>query len=44
MVAGTGPVRLTIGQRSADARIVERTAQSTYTIAGVGEPPFTLAE
>ncbi|AKS32627.1 diiron oxygenase [Mycolicibacterium goodii] len=44
MVAGTGPVRLTIGQRSVDARIVERTAQGTFSIAGVGEPPFTLAD
>lgn len=43
MVAGTGQVRLSIGQRSVDARIVERTAQGTYSIVGVGEPPFTLA-
>lgn len=43
MVAGTGPVRLTIGQRSVDARIVERTAQGMFSIAGVGEPPFTPA-
>jgi hypothetical protein len=43
MVAGTGPVRLTIGQRSVDARITERTAQGTFSITGVGEPPFTLA-
>lgn len=43
MVAGTGPVRLTIGQRSVDAKITERTAQGTFSITGVGEPPFTLA-
>lgn len=43
MVADTGQVRLSIGQRSVDARIVERTAQGTYSIVGVGEPPFTLA-
>ncbi|MDV3128887.1 diiron oxygenase [Mycobacterium sp. 21AC1] len=38
----TGPVRLTIGSRSVDARITERTAQGTASITGVGVPPFTL--
>lgn len=39
---GPGAVRLTIGTRTVDARITERTAQGTLAIAGVGEPPFTL--
>ncbi|KWX25353.1 membrane protein [Mycolicibacterium wolinskyi] len=42
MPAGAGPVRLTIGSRTVDARITERTAQGTFSIAGVGEPPFPL--
>ena len=37
-----GPVRLTIGTRTVDARITERTSQGTHSIAGVGEPPFEL--
>lgn len=37
-----GPVRLTIGTRTVDARITERTSQGTHSIAGIGEPPFEL--
>jgi hypothetical protein len=37
-----GPVRLTIGTRTVDARITERTSQGTHSIAGIGEPPFAL--
>lgn len=37
-----GPVRLSIGTRTVDARITERTSQGTHSIAGVGEPPFEL--
>lgn len=37
-----GPVRLMIDTRCVDARITERTAQGTYSIAGVGIPPFSL--
>ena len=39
-----GPVRITIGTRTVDARITERTSQGTHSIAGVGEPPFPLTE
>ncbi|BBN46801.1 hypothetical protein MOKP45_20730 [Mycobacterium avium subsp. hominissuis] len=31
---------LTVGQRSAPARIVERTPWGTHTVAGVGAPPY----
>lgn len=31
---------LTVGRRSADARIVERTPWGTHSIAGVGAPPY----
>jgi hypothetical protein len=37
-----GPVRLTIESRCVDARITERTAQGSYSIVGVGAPPFAL--
>jgi cation diffusion facilitator CzcD-associated flavoprotein CzcO len=33
---------LTVGQRSASARIVEQTPWGTHTVAGVGTPPYTL--
>lgn len=33
---------LTVGERSAAARIVERTPWGTHSIAGVGAPPYTL--
>lgn len=31
---------LTVGQRSAPARIVERTPWGTHTVAGIGAPPY----
>jgi hypothetical protein len=34
------PVTLTVGDRSASARIIEETPQGTHSIAGVGAPPF----
>ncbi|MFZ1160725.1 DUF4873 domain-containing protein [Mycobacterium sp.] len=33
---------LTVGERSATARITEQTPQGTHSIAGVGAPPFPL--
>ena len=38
------PLTLTVGERSASARITERTPQGTHSIAGAGAPPFALAE
>lgn len=40
--AKPGPVTLTIGERSADCRIVERTPQGGYSVTGVGAPPYAL--
>ncbi|WP_448489110.1 diiron oxygenase [Mycolicibacterium boenickei] len=37
-----GAVRITIGTRTVDARVTERTSQGMHSIAGVGEPPFEL--
>jgi cation diffusion facilitator CzcD-associated flavoprotein CzcO len=37
-------VNLAVGERSAPARITEETPQGTYSIAGVGAPPFALAD
>lgn len=37
-------VTLMVGERSAPARITEQTPQNTHSIAGVGPPPFALAE
>jgi P-aminobenzoate N-oxygenase AurF/Domain of unknown function (DUF4873) len=37
-----GPVRISIGSRTVDARITERTSQGTHSVSGVGEPPFEL--
>ncbi|MUL85718.1 MULTISPECIES: diiron oxygenase [unclassified Mycolicibacterium] len=37
-----GPVRISIGTRTVDARITERTSQGTHSISGIGEPPFDL--
>ncbi|MBO0880193.1 MAG: DUF4873 domain-containing protein, partial [Mycobacterium sp.] len=37
-------VNLAIGERSASARITERTPQGTHSIVGVGPPPFALAD
>lgn len=35
---------LTVGARSAPARITERTPQGTHSVAGVGAPPFALED
>ena len=37
-------VTLAVGDRKASARITERTPQSTYSIAGVGAPPYARAQ
>jgi hypothetical protein len=37
-------VTLAVGERSATARITEETPQGTHSIAGVGTPPFALAD
>jgi cation diffusion facilitator CzcD-associated flavoprotein CzcO len=37
-------VNLAIGERSAPARVTEETPQGTHSIAGVGAPPFALAD
>jgi hypothetical protein len=37
-------VTLTVGERSASARITERSPQGTHSIAGVGLPPFAQAD
>jgi hypothetical protein len=34
---------VTVGERSAAARITEHTPQGTHSIAGVGAPPYPLA-
>ena len=36
------PATVTIGNRSAAARITEQTPQGGYSVVGVGAPPFTL--
>jgi hypothetical protein len=36
-------ITLTVGERSAPARITEETPQGTHSIAGTGAPPFVLA-
>ena len=33
---------MTVGERTADARITEHTAQGGYSVVGVGAPPFAL--
>ncbi len=38
------PLTLAVGERSASARITEQTPQGTHSIAGVGAPPFALAD
>jgi cation diffusion facilitator CzcD-associated flavoprotein CzcO len=35
---------LAVGERTADARITERTPWGTYSVIGVGTPPFALDE
>jgi len=37
-------VTVTVGDRSAKARITERTPQGAHSISGVGAPPFPLAD
>ncbi|PXX04324.1 DUF4873 domain-containing protein [Mycolicibacterium moriokaense] len=37
-------VRLAVGDRTAEARVAERTPWGSYSVVGVGEPPFTLDE
>ncbi|WIM85863.1 DUF4873 domain-containing protein [Candidatus Mycobacterium wuenschmannii] len=37
-------ITITVGERSAPARITEQTAQGTYSISGAGDPPFPLPE
>lgn len=37
-------VTIAVGARSASARITEETTQGTHSIAGVGAPPFALAD
>jgi hypothetical protein len=44
VLARVRTVTLTVGERSVSARIIEETSQATYSIAGVGAPPFTLAD
>jgi hypothetical protein len=36
------PVTLTVGDRSAEGRITERTPQGSYSVVGVGPPPFAV--
>lgn len=43
-LARTRTATLTVGERSAPARIVEETPQRTHSIAGVGAPPFASAD
>jgi hypothetical protein len=38
------PVTVTIGERSAEGRVVERTPQGGYSVVGVGAPPYALDE
>ncbi len=38
------PVTLTIGERTAECRITERTSQNTLSVVGVGAPPYSLDE
>jgi hypothetical protein len=40
----TRSLAVTIGQRSATARITEQTPQGGHSIAGAGEPPFALED
>jgi hypothetical protein len=38
------PVRMSVGENSAEGRITERPPQGGYSVAGVGAPPFSLGE
>jgi len=42
VLAGSKPVTLTIGDRSAQCRVTERTPQGRYSVVGVGTPPYAL--
>ena len=44
VLARVRTVTLVVGERSVSARITEETQQGTYSIAGVGAPPFVLAD
>ena len=44
VLARVRTVTLVVGERSVSARITEETPQGTHTIAGVGAPPFALAD
>ena len=39
-----GPVTLSIGERTAECRITERTQQGRHSVAGVGAPPYALGD
>ena len=42
VLTGSNPVTLTIGDRTAQCRITERTPQGRYSVVGVGTPPYAL--
>jgi hypothetical protein len=44
VLARVRTVTLVVGERSVSARITEETPQGTHSIAGVGAPPFALAD
>ena len=44
LLARIRTLTLMVGDRSVSARITEKTPQGTYSIAGVGAPPFALAD
>jgi hypothetical protein len=43
-LARAGAVTVAVGERSASARITEQTPQGTHSIAGMGAPPFAIAD
>ncbi len=38
------PVTVTIGDRTAEGRVTERTPQGSYSVVGVGSPPYALKD
>ena len=42
VLTGSNPVTLTIGDRTTQCRITERTPQGRYSVVGVGTPPYAL--
>lgn len=42
LLGGKRTVSLTVGEQSADARIAERTPWGSYSVVGVGSPPFAM--